>query len=322
MRYPIGKDKQDYIDNWYIASEFGEDRDTYFHNGVDFNLRTGGNTDLGQPIYAVSDWFLAYYHYGSHPTRGYGKHYVYQIKGPFGIRWAHCAHNQDCLKTGGDSGNEGDQISTLGNSGTNLAHLHFSIFKVDPKTLRNGIDTVSKTKQELSDWWEDPVAFIEKWIDPPIDWKAECKKKDKEIDEKNKQIGNLEGQVKGLIDNNSELSKQLGECQSQKQVMVIKIESQNNIIGEFQKEDAIQIKDLIGAQEERTKYKRMYTGLLGSFREGLKLSRSYDDTTEAENEAKIALENLNQSKLKELKFSDYEYIIKIGNTLLKKLKEA
>lgn len=322
MIYPVGKDKQDFIDKWKIDQVFGNPTSYGLHEGIDLNLRTGGNSDLGQPIFAIADWEWAYYHIGSHPSRGFGIHYAYKITGQFGERWVHYAHNQQVIRKSGDHGNEGDELSRLGNSGTTYAHLHFSIFTVDPSTLRNGIDTIAKTKDELNQWWEDPIQFIEKWMDPPIDWEAECKNKDEEIDAKNKQIGNLEGQVKGLLSNNSELSKKLGECQSQKQAMAIKIESQNNIIGEFQKEDAVQISDLIDAQDERAKYKRMYSGLLVSIRDGLKLSKSYTDSQVAESEALVALDNLNQSKLKELAFSDYQYIIKIGNTLIKKLKEA
>lgn len=59
---------------------------------------------------------------------------------------------------------EGQQIARVGKSGTVYAHNHFTIFKVDPATLPQGIDTVATTWQQLNDWWEDPIAFIEKWM--------------------------------------------------------------------------------------------------------------------------------------------------------------
>lgn len=165
MRYPLGKDTQDFKKNWYIASNFGEDRGSYRHNGVDLNLRTGADSDLGQPIYAISKGKLEYFHKNSHPTTNYGYHNVYRIDGAWGTRWIHSGHQLDDLLTGVQDLTESQQTGRVGKSGTNYAHCHFSIFKVDPSTLRNGIDTIAKTKAELDAWWEDPMLFIERWID-------------------------------------------------------------------------------------------------------------------------------------------------------------
>lgn len=165
MRFPVGNgSKEEFEKLWYIADGFGTNRGTYYHSGSDINLRTGGDSDLGQSIYAIAEGDKKYYHFASHPNSGYGIHYVYKIEGPWGIRWVHCAHNRNDSPIK-DKGHfpEGEKLSEIGKSGTNYAHLHLSIFKVDPGTLPKGIDTIAKTTTQLNDWWEDPIAFIIKW---------------------------------------------------------------------------------------------------------------------------------------------------------------
>ncbi|GIW63198.1 MAG: hypothetical protein KatS3mg090_1024 [Patescibacteria group bacterium] len=160
MRYPVDKNKSDFQKNWYVASGFGEFRNTYYHNGVDLNLKSGGDTDMGQPLYAVADGVIKYYHKSKHPNTGYGLHMVLEVDTPKGKRWFHYAH---CLEITDQAKQvkEGEIIGKVGKSGTKYAHLHFSCFKVDPATLPNGIDTIAKTKQQLNSWWEDPLQVIE-----------------------------------------------------------------------------------------------------------------------------------------------------------------
>lgn len=169
MRYPVAKNENDFKKNWYVALGFGEQQPYGFHEGGDINLKTGGDSDLGEPIHAISKFTREYFHFNSHPEAGFGVHYVYKIEGPWGTRWVHCAHNMIAPEIQNKTdGNEGELLSYLGKTGRPRselpAHLHFSIFKVDPATLPNGIDTIAKTKQQLNDWWEDPIAFIEKYL--------------------------------------------------------------------------------------------------------------------------------------------------------------
>ena len=167
MRFPVGTgDRNEFIKNWYIADGFGSYRalGNYYHSGADINLRSGGNSDIGQSIHAISTGRLVYYHKGSHPTRGYGVHNVYRIEGVWGVRWIHSAHCQtnDFVGQVTDLA-ESDLTGRIGNSGTVWGHLHLACFRVDPATLRNGIDTIAKTPSELDNWWEDPIKFINKY---------------------------------------------------------------------------------------------------------------------------------------------------------------
>lgn len=138
---------------WYIADDFGTKRKNYYHNGLDINLRTGGNTDLGEDLLAVADGEIVYYHNNSHPNSNYGRHMVLKCETAKGTRWYHYAHCQK-MYTNKKTVKQGDVIGKLGKSGTTLAHLHFSVFKVDPKTLYKGIDSIAKTKTELNKYWE------------------------------------------------------------------------------------------------------------------------------------------------------------------------
>lgn len=165
--YPVGTGtKEDFEQRWYIALGFGEKTDYGYHEGIDVNLRTGGDTDLGEPIKAIADWELTYYHLSSHTEAGFGVHFVYTVNTPRGRRWIHCAHNQpDPPVVSKKTGKKGDILAFIGKTGRprNImpAHLHFSVFKVDPASLSNKIDTIAKTSQQLNDWWESPLETIE-----------------------------------------------------------------------------------------------------------------------------------------------------------------
>jgi murein DD-endopeptidase MepM/ murein hydrolase activator NlpD len=169
MRYPVGitGSRQEFEQYWYIAQDFGVRTDYGYHEGVDINLKTGGNTDLGQALLAIANGRIVYYHYGSHPSLNFGRHIAIRIDGPWGSRWVHYAHcdSADFLNVA-QNVSEGQMIARLGNSGNStLAHLHFSIFKVDPSTI-GGIDKVARTLTELNSWWENPISFIQQWLQP------------------------------------------------------------------------------------------------------------------------------------------------------------
>lgn len=170
MAYPVGNGtKEDFDNNWYIAQGHGDKTSYGYHDGLDINLKSSGDTDLGQPVKAIKDWVKRYYHFGSHPISGFGIHYVYEISTKNGTRWIHCAHNQKNPEIGAlSSGKAGDILSHIGKSGRPRnelpAHLHIACFKVDPQNLPKGIDTIATSKKQLDDWWEDPLQYFEESI--------------------------------------------------------------------------------------------------------------------------------------------------------------
>lgn len=168
MRFPVGNGtKEDFEKNWYIAQGFKAPTNYGFHEGVDLNLRSGGDTDLNQEIRAIAKGKIVYYHFNSHPNSNFGRHLVYRIDGPWGSRWVHQAHCSDKdFKGGVVDVAEGDLVARVGKSGTPYAHCHFAIFKVDPVAF--GIDNVANTLSELTQYWEDPIAFLNTWMATPV----------------------------------------------------------------------------------------------------------------------------------------------------------
>lgn len=165
MRYCVSNtgSREDFERDWYIAQGFGAVTSYGFHEGADINLKTGGDSDLGQEIKAIANGRIVYYHKNSHPNTGFGLHLVYRIEGAWGVRWVHCCHMQSegFLGSAQDI-TEGQIIGRLGKSGTPYAHLHFAIYKVDPITV--GIDKFARNATELNQYWEDPIAFINTWM--------------------------------------------------------------------------------------------------------------------------------------------------------------
>ena len=157
MRYPVGKGTQEDFDrNWYIASFFGEPRVGYYHSGDDYNLKTGGNTDLGEPLYAVKDGVIV----STDTTSivGFGKQIYEKIEVDGKTYYVGYDHCDSIVVKAGDKVKEGDLLGYLGKSGTKWAHLHFVI-----KNKPNGMDNVPNTELELTEW-ENPTEFIKKYI--------------------------------------------------------------------------------------------------------------------------------------------------------------
>lgn len=171
FRYPVGNGtREDFEKRFYVAFGYGEKTTYGYHEGADINLKTGGDSDLGEPLYAISDWKLKYYHLKSHLESGFGEHFVYEVNSPWGKKWIHYAHNQKTIdpnkKSEGKIGDKLAEIDKTGRPRLSLpAHCHLAVFKVDPISLPQGIDTIAKTKAQLNDWWEDPIELFKNWND-------------------------------------------------------------------------------------------------------------------------------------------------------------
>src|SRR5258706_10537917 len=98
MRFPVGPtgSKEEFFRDWYDAQPFGTATSYGFHEGADINKTTGGDTDLGQELKAIAKGKIVYYH-NFHTTvpNTFGRHLVYRIDGPWGVRWVHYAHCAD-----------------------------------------------------------------------------------------------------------------------------------------------------------------------------------------------------------------------------------
>jgi len=199
MRLPVND-----WSKWYIAQGFGEKTDYGYHEGVDLNLKTGGDSDLGQPLLAIASGQVTSVHeHTGVPT--FGKHIHIKFNSPFGEYWVHYAHCQKILVPEGSQVTEGQQIAELGKSGTTVAHCHFTI-----KNQPTGIDGIAKTLDDLKKW-EDPIVFIEK-----------CMEKEKEV--LNEQI--LKDQVSDLQDKVKSLNESLAKAQLENSELRTSLENQ------------------------------------------------------------------------------------------------
>ncbi|EKD55695.1 MAG: Membrane metalloendopeptidase, partial [uncultured bacterium] len=132
---------------WYVATAFNYN--TYlnsgfntsiigqyltsgaYHPGEDWNLNTGGDTDLNQPVYAIADGAVLYC---GMTSANYGNAVLIVHKTSSGEYissfYAHLASITPNI-TNGARINKGDQIGTVGNTGPAgmSPHLHFEIRK-------------------------------------------------------------------------------------------------------------------------------------------------------------------------------------------------
>jgi hypothetical protein len=200
MRLPVQE-----FDKWYNAQDFGNKTSYGFHDGVDLNLKTGGDTDLGQPIFSIANGEVTSVHnHSGKPT--FGNHLHIKHVGPWGEIYSHYAHCKDILCKIGDKVTEGQTIATVGKSGTDFAHLHFSI-KLQP----TGVDGIAKTQDDLTKW-TNPLAFIQKWSnfkeDMPTWFKTLLQERGLSI-ENESEIRNLFEKAKKYDDEILQLQEQL-----------------------------------------------------------------------------------------------------------------
>lgn len=237
MKYPVHSFKE----KWYNAQGFGVKTSYGYHEGDDLNLKTGGDSDLGQELLAVADGEITSVH--SHtgiPT--FGNHLHLKINTPFGERWVHYAHCQDILVPEGAKVMEGQLIAHVGKSGTTLAHLHFAI-----KNQPTGIDGIAKTQDDLLKW-EDPILFIDKCIAKEKEVLNEQALKDKVSDletkvaslnqamaEKSLEVNHLRTELEAQERDNQDLSTQLKEARNQRENFRLEAENWQNKANNLQK---------------------------------------------------------------------------------------
>ncbi|MCK8481136.1 M23 family metallopeptidase [Psychroserpens algicola] len=144
--FPVGKPN---ADGYYNAQKFQENN----HLGDDWNGVKGGNSDLGDPIYSVSNGYISEV---KDYEGGWGNviRIIHQHQGKYyESLYAHC---DTIMVQQGTFIKKGTQIATIGNcNGYYLAHLHLEIR--DEINLDIGPGYSSNTNGYL-----DPTDFINK----------------------------------------------------------------------------------------------------------------------------------------------------------------
>lgn len=144
--YPVGKPE---AEGYYNAQKFGKNR----HLGDDWNGLGGGNSDLGDPIYAIANGYVTY---ATDHNNSWGNviritHYLPDSTKVESL-YAHC--NEMFVKEN-QWVSIGDKIGTIGNAhGNYKAHLHLE--------LRNEVGLpVGVGYSNDNEGYIDPTLFIE-----------------------------------------------------------------------------------------------------------------------------------------------------------------
>lgn len=120
--YPVGKPN---AENYYLARRFGEKN----HLGEDWNGRGGGNTDLGDPVYAVADGLVTF---SRNVCCGWGNVvrvvHLIPINRQYNYVESLYAHMHNLDVRPGQLIRRGDRIGTIGTAdGAYTAHLHLEV---------------------------------------------------------------------------------------------------------------------------------------------------------------------------------------------------
>ena len=153
--YPISKSesvtqKKD-KDEWYNALDFGADN----HLGEDWNKNTGGNTDCGEPVYAIGNGVMTY---AGDAGPGWGNVIIVTHTLSDGTKVQSLyGHLQEITKKSGEV-KKREQIGKVGNAnGRYLCHLHLEIRDESCPSW----DIVFVGYSPVRFGWLDPSDFID-----------------------------------------------------------------------------------------------------------------------------------------------------------------
>lgn len=131
------------------------------HPGADINANTGGNSDLGHPVYCIADGIVEVNKF--FPAWGN----VVLVYHPGPKIWSQYAHLQDVYVRQGQELKVKDKVGTIGRGAQNryIAHLHFEIrYKKVPADYWTSAylpDRV-KARADIKSKYVDPIKFLEK----------------------------------------------------------------------------------------------------------------------------------------------------------------
>ncbi|HVG32376.1 MAG TPA: M23 family metallopeptidase [Pyrinomonadaceae bacterium] len=138
-------------DGWYNAQDFGEND----HLGEDWNAKTGGNTDCGMPVYAVSKGTIVF---AAEAGPGWGKVIIVRHRLPDGkILETLYGHLQSFQRTSGEVDRR-ERIGRLGNAdGVYPCHLHLELRLSDCPSWGATGPGYSRDRKG----WTDPSDYID-----------------------------------------------------------------------------------------------------------------------------------------------------------------
>lgn len=139
------------------------------HFGEDWNGRGGGDTDLGDPVYAIADGIVTFAH---NVRAGWGNvvltRHAYRDPATGQVKYCDTlnGHLHQIMVKSGQEIKRGQQIGTIGtNSGMYPAHLHFEI----RHNIHIGMDRNVAPPDTVN--WADPTQFINKYRRLNREWR-------------------------------------------------------------------------------------------------------------------------------------------------------
>lgn len=153
--YPVSNSKRvseaNDGDGWYNAQDFGENN----HLGEDWNKESGGNTDCGLPVYAVSKGAIVF---AGEAGKGWGKVIIIRHKLPDGtLVETLYSHLSFMARTSGDVERR-ELIGRIGDAdGAYPCHLHFELRFPDCRAW--GLTGPGYSSEAKG--WSDPSDFID-----------------------------------------------------------------------------------------------------------------------------------------------------------------
>lgn len=154
--FPVGKPN---ADGYYKARGLRLRKPTHF--GEDWNGKSGGDTDLHDPIYAIANGVVTFAY---DIKKGWGRVIIirHAYRDPKSGKVHYCdslyGHNRTMLVKVGQKVKRGQKIATMGNNrGMYSAHLHFEIrHNLNMGMLRTSVPATLEH-------WADPTKFINKY---------------------------------------------------------------------------------------------------------------------------------------------------------------
>jgi len=163
--FPVGKPN---ADNYFKAR--GLRLRSPQHFGEDWNGRGGGDTDLGDPVYAVADGVVTFAH---NVRTGWGNvvltRHAYRDPATGQVKFCDTlnGHLNQIIVKEGQQIKRGQQIGTIGtNFGMYPAHLHFEI----RLNINIGMHRTSAPADMAN--WADPTLFITKYRRLNREWRG------------------------------------------------------------------------------------------------------------------------------------------------------
>lgn len=163
--FPVGKPNAD----GYYKSRGLRLRSPH-HFGEDWNGRGGGNSDIGDPVYAIAEGIVTFAH---NVRGGWGNvvltRHAYRDPATGQVKFIDTlnGHLDRMLVRTGQTIKRGQQIGTIGtNSGMYPAHLHFEI----RHNIRIGLQRNAAPNDLVN--WADPTQFINRYRKLNREWQA------------------------------------------------------------------------------------------------------------------------------------------------------